>query len=824
MWGRSASGRSRRLPSGPSLARRRRFGVAAAMLLAAVVAPAALGAVGPSRSSQPASPQVLDQRFASSSLAVGVQHSCALPGDGTVVCWGLNYAGQLGDGTTTDSDTPVTVLGGDGRPLGEVRAVAVGFTHTCAVLADGSARCWGDNAVQADPIGVPSQGGQLGDGTTTSSSSPVTVVGADATGALSGVVAIDAGHFRSCALLADSSVACWGDGQLTPQSVGSVAGSQLVGVMAISSAEFHTCALIEDGTVRCWGGNRSGELGDGTTVDSATAVEVGGGEAGVLTGVTAIAAGGGFTQDVGGGHTCALMSDATVRCWGNNDYGQLGTGVPLTQLEPNTVPATVVGVDGEGSLAGVIAVSAGWGVTCALLADTSVACWGDLNRFPVPVPSAIGSTTPLTGVTGIVTADRTCGVMGDGVVLCWYVGLEGGPLPLGVVVAEPGPEPSASPQPTPAASATTAPAPSPASSPALPAASGGTVTGGAGGSGEAPSRTTAVAFRDAVPTPADITLDPVVLAQTLMIAAAIMLFVPFPGVLFNNTLEANYAEITGRVRGARRRLGGLLGLRGSGADPASPGRFWSTVPGVAVFVLLNALLGSLLDPTFGPNLASLATYAGLLAGLLIIISAMALPVVRDFRANRIPFVVRALPGTIIVGLGCVLISRLTAFQPGYLYGLLVGVAARELSVGVPPRTVALSMAAGLAAAAVSWVGLLFVPAQPDPASLVAALQTALATVVVAGFESVAIGLLPLRFLPGESIFRWSRPSWGALFGTAVAGFLLILVNPSSGYLASESRTPLATIVVLLLAFGIGSVAFWAYFKFRKPRVTVAAAP
>jgi alpha-tubulin suppressor-like RCC1 family protein len=184
-------------------------------------------------------------------IAAGEFHTCALLDDGTARCWGDNFFGQLGDGTTTISrTTPVTVSG-----LSNVTAIAAGWGHTCAVLNDGTARCWGDNFF-----------GQLGDGTTTiSRTTPVTVSG-------------------------------------------------LSNVTAIAAGLYHTCALLTDKTVRCWGSNRYGQLGDGTRGVSRTTLEAVSG----LSNVTAIAA--------GGSHTCAQLGNETARCWGFNEYGQLGNG------------------------------------------------------------------------------------------------------------------------------------------------------------------------------------------------------------------------------------------------------------------------------------------------------------------------------------------------------------------------------------------------------------------------------------------------------------------------------------------------------------------
>ena len=248
-------------------------------------------------------------------IAAGGTHSCALTTGGGVKCWGWNGWGQLGDGTYTERHAPVNVVGlGSG-----VAAIATGWLHVCALTTAGGVKCWGQN-----------RNGQLGDGTTTDRHMPVDVVGLG-----SGVAAIAAGYEHTCALTETNKVKCWGsnwDGQLgdgtttdryTPVNVVGLESA----VTAIADDWHHTCALTTGGGVKCWGDNWDGQLGDGTTIDRYTPVDV----VGLESGVAAIATGGYFT--------CALTEESGVKCWGDNLTGQLGDGTTTDRYTPVDVLA-----------------------------------------------------------------------------------------------------------------------------------------------------------------------------------------------------------------------------------------------------------------------------------------------------------------------------------------------------------------------------------------------------------------------------------------------------------------------------------------------------
>jgi hypothetical protein len=338
----------------------------------------------------------------------------------------------------------------------------------------------------------------------------------------------------------------------------------------------------------------------------------------------------------------------------------------------------------------------------------------------------------------------------------------------------------------------------------------------------------------------------------VVIAAGIIILVPFPGALFNSTLEANYVRITGRVRRARRRardlaarlvgpLRGRLGLDsvpltvderttpGSDVEPAPDQRsgaerhtLWQTPLGVGLFVGLTALLAGFLDPAFGLNAASMVTFIGMLLGLVIVLAAFDLPLVVLYRRRAISFTFHALPGTALVAIACVLISRLTNFQPGYLYGLIIAmVAAQKLEKPAKGRLMAIGTLSTILVAVIAWFALGFVSplaaAAPDPSPVLIIAQTVLSMVVAAGVELAAFGMLPMSFLAGESVRKWSRPAWLGLIGFGWIAFLIVILNPQNGYLSDSTRTPLFTIVALLVVFSVGSFLFWNYFR-RNPTV------
>ncbi|MBL8604688.1 MAG: protein kinase [Myxococcales bacterium] len=270
--------------------------------------------------------------------------------------------------------------------LGSVTGVSAGRFHVCATLRDGSARCWGWN-----------QQHQLGDGSDEDQYTPVAPQG------LAGVSAVGAGMTLSCAVMAGRGAACWGIGARGPQERPTmVSGAE--GATQVAVGNMFACARIADGTARCWGIASSGELGDGTTLPRLDARPVTG-----LAGVQHIAA--------GGWHVCAVVTGGAVYCWGKGETGQLGNGhrgrAPVTQPAPVlALPATAM-------------VAAGDSHTCALHTNGTVSCWGQNDQGQCGTEGSGVQMVP-TGVPGLNNVVRisagfqhTCALRRDGRVFCW---------------------------------------------------------------------------------------------------------------------------------------------------------------------------------------------------------------------------------------------------------------------------------------------------------------------------------------------------------------------------------------------------------------------
>ncbi len=343
----------------------------------------------------PPPPPVHNEASPLTSLAVGFGQSCAVRGDKTVVCWGNDDYNALGNGGgNTASATPVPVTG-----ITDATAVFAGSHHTCALRAEGSIKCWGDNSA-----------GQLGDGTKTARTTPVDVKG------ITNAVGLSLGLEYSCALLNTGRVSCWGanyahqlgDGTTTPSTF-PIPVKDLRDVKSIAGGYRHSCAVLTSGAASCWGDNSNGQLGNGTKNAALQPVAVSG-----LTDATLVAA--------GLGHSCALRADETVSCWGTNGQSQIGPGAFTPE---SLTPRTVNGVNT------VTAIGLGDTNSCAVGAGGGVTCWGSNDYGQIgngmtgktSTPAAVSGLGDAKGVDG--GSGHFCALRANGAIACWGYGLEG---------------------------------------------------------------------------------------------------------------------------------------------------------------------------------------------------------------------------------------------------------------------------------------------------------------------------------------------------------------------------------------------------------------
>lgn len=273
-------------------------------------------------------------------ISAGINHTCALMSAGGVKCWGENTYGKLGNGSASGpqtcndgtnnvacSQTPVNVTG----LAGTVTAVSAGVDHTCVLISGGTIECWGRNTW-----------GELGDGSTTDRTYPVSV-----TGIVSGATLISAsadGDY-TCAVVSGAAK-CWGSNGYYSLGVSNSTGpekcngsdpcstipvtvtSLASGVTSVSTGALHACALQSAGGIKCWGYNFDGELGNNSTTDSYTPVV----PSGLSSGISQISMGFFFS--------CVRTTSNTLKCWGNNYYGQIGDGTTTQRTSPVDVDMT----------------------------------------------------------------------------------------------------------------------------------------------------------------------------------------------------------------------------------------------------------------------------------------------------------------------------------------------------------------------------------------------------------------------------------------------------------------------------------------------------
>lgn len=334
-------------------------------------------------------------------------HTCGVRASGTVLCWGKNSYGQLGDGTREDNARAVQVAG-----LRDAVEVTVGVDFSCARRKAGTVSCWGND-----------QDGQLGGGK--GGRPGVFSLAPQAVFNLRGAAQITAGDYHACARLGDGTVRCWGnaqDGQLASDGQRVYASPrtipQVAGVTALASGAGHVCAVDARGKVLCWGRNTEGQLGDGNSGSRLNAVEVKG-----LVDAVDVESGTNFS--------CARRRGGQIACWGDNKGGQLGAGA---RGEPKRhEPVAMAG------LVQVVELSLGGGHGCARQSNGRVLCWGsnDAGQLgPLGPGVRTGAPVAVRGVQDAVSiamgARHGCAARKGGDATCWGSNEFGalGPRPL----------------------------------------------------------------------------------------------------------------------------------------------------------------------------------------------------------------------------------------------------------------------------------------------------------------------------------------------------------------------------------------------------------
>ena len=355
--------------------------------------------------------------FTDSTLSSRSAHNCAVLQNGTISCWGFGDDGQLGNGNFSDKHTPsLTENLGIGRTAVSVSA---GSNHTCAVLDNGDLKCWGNDRY-----------GQLGDTRsnrlpTTSPPSASINLGTNRT-----AIVVSAGGTHTCAILDNGDLKCWGQdafgslgyGQTgfdapPPTAINLGTGRTAV---AVSARLYHTCAILDNGDLKCWGWDGFGQLGDGGNISywgsrntpPSTAINLG-------MGRTAVAV------SAGDGHTCAILDNGDLKCWGMDDYGQLGDGG--SDNSSSSPPPTAINL-GTGRTA--VAVTAGEDHTCAILDNNDLKCWGYnehgqlgvggiITYFSAPSSTSIDLGAGRTAVAVSAGWSHTCAILDNGEMKCW---------------------------------------------------------------------------------------------------------------------------------------------------------------------------------------------------------------------------------------------------------------------------------------------------------------------------------------------------------------------------------------------------------------------
>ncbi|DAC24236.1 MAG TPA: hypothetical protein HA345_01985 [Candidatus Thalassarchaeaceae archaeon] len=338
----------------------------------------------------------------SSVLSVGHHHTCSILENGTAICWGHDGYEQLGDGGDSSRHTrPSTPV----SPPSDEKFDSIYSNHhrTCALSTGKNLFCWGQN-----------DHGETGDGTSNVYSSPTNAVGFPVNRT---VVDVGMGDYHTCAILDDRSLNCWGhdgDGKLgngadetsVQYSPVSVSIPEERNPIDVEAGKTHTCVLFDDGGIMCWGRDHVGQNGD---AGSGATTHLPGSNVVLPAGRSAI------DLSVGAFHACAILDNSSIACWGWNAYGQIGDNTTIDAISPVLVKLPIG--------AKATDVDAGYYHTCAALENGSVSCWGRNNWGQISdlglsyMPRHVNGTESTVNVAA--SEMHTCALADNGTISCW---------------------------------------------------------------------------------------------------------------------------------------------------------------------------------------------------------------------------------------------------------------------------------------------------------------------------------------------------------------------------------------------------------------------
>lgn len=354
-------------------------------------------------------------------ISAGGSFTCAVANNNKIYCWGDNSYGQFGNNTTTGSPVPILINLGGALSGKTIKSISVGSYYTCAIAFDDQAYCWGYNLE-----------GELGNNSIVSSSVPVAV---NTAGVLSGktIKSIATGTVSVCVIASDNQAYCWGasssnnnTGQLgnnsladshVPVAVSTAGVLSGKTIKSIAVGQDHACAIASDNLPYCWGGNWGGGLGNNSTVNSSVPVAVN--TAGVLSGKTIKSI---IAAEY---YTCVIASDDQAYCWGDNSYGELGSGGASSSVPVAVSTAGVL----SGKTVKLITASNQYHV-CAIASDNLAYCWGYNDYGKVGNNSLVDSHIPVAVIaTGVLSGKtiksisagslHTCAIASDDLFYCW---------------------------------------------------------------------------------------------------------------------------------------------------------------------------------------------------------------------------------------------------------------------------------------------------------------------------------------------------------------------------------------------------------------------